>query len=220
MRESGELPAFSYRGQQRPLVDQATRRMIFLAAGVSVLVIAVALVWSGVKPHMGFGPPPVITAPPGPLRVLPSDPGGLTVPGANEQIMSGDVSSAAPQLAPDGQAPAIAQLQDAAGEGQPVAAPVVAPAPVAAAPVAASAGTVQVQLAATVDEAGAKKAWSQLQVKMPGLLAGHAPIFMPAVVDGQNIWRLRVGGFADIPSAKAYCAQVIAAGGGCAVAGF
>jgi hypothetical protein len=77
-----------------------------------------------------------------------------------------------------------------------------------------------VQLAATVDEAGAKKAWSQLQVKMPGLLAGRAPIFMPAVVDGENIWRLRVGGFADDASAQAYCAQVIAAGGGCAVAGF
>ncbi len=76
------------------------------------------------------------------------------------------------------------------------------------------------QLAATVDEAGAKKEWSRLQVKMPQLLAGHNPVFMPAVVNGQNIWRLRVGGFADVASAKAYCAQVIAAGGGCAVAAF
>jgi hypothetical protein len=112
-------------------------------------------------------------------------------------------------------------LQDDAGEGPPAVvqvAPAAVAAPVTPAPV--NAGTVQVQLAATVDEAGAKKAWSQLQVKMPGLLTGHTPIFMPAVVDGQNIWRLRMGGFADIPSARAFCAQVIAAGGGCAVAGY
>jgi hypothetical protein len=215
------MPAFSYKGQRRPLVDPAMRRIVVAAGGVSMLVIAVALVWSGVKPHIGFGPPPVITAPPGPLRVLPSDPGGLTVPGANEQIMSGDVSNAAPQLAASGPAPAISQLQDDAGEGPPAVvqvAPAAVAAPVTPAPV--NAGTVQVQLAATVDEAGAKKAWSQLQVKMPGLLTGHTPIFMPAVVDGQNIWRLRMGGFADIPSARAFCAQVIAAGGGCAVAGY
>jgi hypothetical protein len=31
----------------------------------------------------------VIAAPPGPLRVQPADPGGLTVPEADEQIMSG-----------------------------------------------------------------------------------------------------------------------------------
>ena len=55
---------------------------------LSLLVIAVALLWSGVR-GTGFGPPPVITAPPGPLRVAPANPGGLTVPEANVPIMSG-----------------------------------------------------------------------------------------------------------------------------------
>jgi hypothetical protein len=218
-----EIPEYSYKTRPgRPVVDPAMRRIAFGAGGISVLVIVVALVWSGMKPGMMFGPIPVINPPPGPLRVVPADPGGLTVPGANEQIMSG-AASATPQLAPDAPGPALAQLQQAAGISAPPAPPAPPPAvapPPATAPAPAVTGTTQVQLAATVDQAGAKAEWSKLEVKMPGLLTGQTPIFMQAVVDGQNIWRLRLGGFADVPTAKAFCAQVIAKGGGCTVAGF
>ncbi len=222
-----EIPEYSYKTRPgRPVVDPAMRRIAFGAGGISILVIVVALVWSGMKPGMMFGPIPVINPPPGPLRVAPADPGGLTVPGANEQIMSGQ-ASAAPQLAPDAPGPALAQLQQAAGITPKAAPPAAAaPAPVAAPPSPAKAsppaatGTTQVQLAATVDQAGAKAEWSKLEVKMPGLLTGQTPIFMQAVVDGQTIWRLRLGGFADVPAARAFCAQVIAKGGGCTVAGF
>lgn len=210
-----ELPEFSYAARrQRPEVDPALRRIALAAGGVSVLVIAVAMLWSGVRPHVGFGPPPEITAPATPLRVAPSDPGGLTVPGANVQIMSGDNSSAPAQLAPEVQAPQIAQLDQSAGITPP-AAPV-APAPAPPAP----SGPAQVQLGSAVDQAGAQKIWSQLETTMPGLLTGKAPQYVPAVVDGQTIWRLLVAGFADTPSAQAFCAALVAKNATCQVTAF
>lgn len=203
-------------------VDPAVRRMVLGAGGVSALVIVVALLWSGVRAS-GFGPPPVISAPPGPIRVLPVDPGGLTVPGANEQIMSGNTSSAPPQLAPAPAAPAIAQLNQAAGVTVP--APVtpvtpVAPATPVVAPVAQNTGPAEVQLAATADEPGAEAVWKDLQAKMPKLFTGKTPEIVPAVVNGQSIWRLRLAGFASADDAKAFCATVTAKGAACTVAAF
>ncbi len=226
-----DIPAYSYNARRgRPAVDPAMRRMALGAGVFSVLVIGVALLWSGMRPGGGFGPVPEIAAPPGPLRVAPADPGGLTVPGANEQIMSGDNPDAPPQLAPAAQGPALAQLQQAANGGLPVAAapaqpvtavPVAAVAPVAApAKVAAVAGVVQVQLAASADEAGVKREWSKLKVSMPALMTRQTPVFVAATVNGQKIWRLRLGGFADVKAASGFCAQVIAKGGPCTVAGF
>ena len=98
-------------------MDQAVRRIVLWAGGISVLVIVVALLWSGVR-ATGFGPPPVIQAPPGPLRVAPASPGGLVVPEADEQIMSGDTSGPPPQLAPTATLPDVAQLDQAAGVNQ------------------------------------------------------------------------------------------------------
>jgi hypothetical protein len=185
------------------------------AGGVSLLVIVVALLWGGVR-ATGFGPPPVISAPPGPIRVLPSNPGGLTVPGADVQIMSGDDSNAPPQLAPAGPSPEISQLDQAAGVvGAPVPAPAVTPP--AAAP---DKGPAEVQLAATADEPGAESVWNGLKARMPDLLAGKTPEIVPAVVNGQSIWRLRLGGFAGVDDAKAFCASVKAKGVACTVAAF
>ncbi len=204
-------------------MDPAIRRMAFGAGGVSVLVIAVALLWSGVH-GTGFGPPPVITPPAGPIRVAPADPGGLTVPEADEQIMSGDNSGPAPQLAPAAPAPEIAQLDQAAGVPVAVQAPAppAAPAPAAGATPAASAqnGPAQVQLAATPDAPGAQSEWNRLKAKMPDLLGGRSPEIVPAVVDGQSIWRLRLGGFASQAAAQAFCAEIVAKGAACTVAAF
>ncbi len=208
-----EIPEYSYRARRQiRQVDPAMRRIAFGAAGISVLVIAVALLWSGVRPRMGFGPPPEIAAPATPLRVAPANPGGLTVPGANEQIMSGVDESTPAQLAPPPPAPAIQQLQAAAGTPPPP--------PKPAPPAAADTTPMQVQLAATADEAGVHKIWLQLNAKLPSVFTGKQPIFMPAVVNGETIWRLRIGGFAGRAAAQAFCASIIAQGAACTVASF
>ena len=208
---------YSSRRSGRP-VDPAIRRIVLGAGGVSVFVIVVALLWSGVR-GTSFGPPPVILPPPGPLRIAPANPGGLVVPEADQQIMSGAASGPA-QLAPAAAAPDIAQLDQAAGVGVAPAAPSpVAPAPAAQAGAAAQSGPAVVQLAATVDQPSAQAAWQALQHKMPSLLRGKTPEIVPAVVDGQNIWRVRLGGFATAQDAQAFCTQAVSDGAECIVVG-
>ncbi|MDE2240839.1 MAG: hypothetical protein KGJ73_13040, partial [Rhodospirillales bacterium] len=96
-------------------LDPAIQRMAIAAAGISVLVILVAWIWSGIHPYT-FGPPPVISPPDIPLRVVPADPGGMVVPEANVPIMSGEMrDDGTPHLASAGPAPDIAALDQAAG---------------------------------------------------------------------------------------------------------
>jgi hypothetical protein len=243
-----EEDGFVYRTRRDPAgMDPAMRRMALGAGGVSLVVIVVALLWSGVR-GAGFGPPPVITAPPGPLRIVPANPGGLVVPEANVPIMSGVTPVAPPQLAPGTPTPDISQLDQEAGIGAPPPAqpapagagappqpvPNAEPAPAAvpagpktadsapqpaAKPMAAS-GNVAVQLAATGSEAGAQAVWRGLQRKLPALLSHRSVDIFPAVVGGQTVWRLRVGGFASAEAARDFCASVRARGAACAVASF
>jgi hypothetical protein len=229
-----EIPEFSYRTRRRtPEYDPLMRRIAFAAGGVAALVILVALVWSGMKPGISFGPPPVIEAPAGPLRVAPADPGGLTVPGADQQIMSGQSSAAPSELAPAAAAPDISAFQPppappAPAQAAPPPAASASTAPARPAPAASALALVpaainrniQVQLAAAVDPAGARTAWAQLNHKMPGLLSGHAPIYSHTTVAGVEFWRLRVSGFTDIAAARQFCEAVKAQGSGCTVAAF
>jgi hypothetical protein len=218
-----QVPEFSYRTRrQRPAVDPAMRRIAIGAGVIALAVIAVATLWSGVRPH-GFGPPPEIAPPATPLRVAPADPGGLEVPGANEPIMSDNGAGPAPSLAPAPAAPALAQLQQQSGvQVLAPSAPPPAPAPAPATPATAAppaSGGVEVQLAATVTQAQAEQKWAAFLGAMPDLAGGRKPDIALAVVDGQTIWRLRLGGFADQAAASSFCAQVVAKGGGCTVAG-
>lgn len=241
-----DVPEFSYRTRrQTAAFDPTMRRIALGAGGLATLVIVVALVWSGMKPELGFGPPPVITAPPGPLRVVPANPGGLNVPEADEQIMSGDSSNAPAQLAPDSTAPDISAFQPPPPPAPPPPATVQAGAAAGAAPAPTSAASapdgasalaptaapipappipvdnnIQVQLAAAVDPAGPRQSWRQLNSKMPALFAGHAPIYSHANVAGVEFWRLRTGGFTDIAAAHKFCADVKAQGAACTVAAF
>ncbi len=192
-------------------VDPAFRRIALGAGGVSALVILVALAWSGVR-ATGFGPPPVILPPPGPLRTAPVNPGGLTVPEANEQIMSGQTLGSPPQLAAPPPGAAIAQLDQAAGVPAPP------PPPLMPAPAQPAAGNVSVQLGATPDEPGAEALWARLTAKFPDALAGRTPDIVPAIVKGESVWRVRVGGFADVASGEAFCASL--KGAACTVAAF
>ncbi len=197
-------------------MDKAIRLIVLAAGGVSVLVIGVAMLWSGVR-ATGFGPPPVITPPPGPLRTAPANPGGLTVPEADEPIMSGQTTAGTPQLAPAAPAMDISVLNG----GSPAAAP--PPALAAAAPAApanAPAGDVAVQLAAAGSADGAMAVWAGLQAKFPDLLKGRTPQVIPVIVNGQSLWRLRVRGFADQSAAQAFCAQLAAEQAPCTLAAF
>jgi len=227
-----DVPEYVYRTRrQTAAFDPTMRRIALGAGGLATLVIVVALVWSGMKPGLEFGPPPVITAPPGPLRVVPANPGGLNVPEADEQIMSGDSSTAPAQLAPDGTAPDIAAFQPPPPAPPPpapaaAAAPAPAPAPNPSSPAAAAAPPVPVnnniivQLTAAVDPAGPRQTWQELNEKMPQLFAGHTPIYSHAFIAGVEFWRLRMGGFTDIAAAHQFCAAVKAEGAACTVAAF
>ncbi|MDE1895592.1 MAG: SPOR domain-containing protein [Rhodospirillales bacterium] len=233
-------------------LDPAIKRMAMAAGGVSVLVILIAWVWSGIHPYT-FGPPPVISPPATPLRIVPADPGGMVVPGADIPIMSGDMDAGgAPHLAPATQAPDITALNQAAGLNPP--APAVQAQPQTPAPpqdastatpsatdapktivpassqaprpgsVATSAAAAKsmtaVQLAATSDEDGVLAVWVQLQQKFPDLLKGRQPEIIPAIVNGQSVWRLRVGGFASPDAAKSFCDDLSSKGAACTVAAF
>ncbi len=226
------------RGQR---LDPAIMRMALAAGGVTILVIFVAFAWSGVHGG-GFGPPPVINPPDVPLRVAPTSPGGLVVPGANIPIMSGQDGSSTPaELAPQSQAPNLAALDQDAGVNQPppaatqpaaavpgaTAKPPAAPAtPVAASPSPPSAipGPTpplppQVQLAAVADEGKAEAAWNVAVQQAPDLLSGKTPIIVPAVVNGQSVWRVRVGGLASYAAAQKLCGALAAKGVACLVPG-
>jgi hypothetical protein len=208
-----EDDSFVYR-TRRPeqKIDPAVRRMVLGAGGLSLLVIVVALLWSGAR-GIGFGPPPVILPPAGPLRVAPVDPGGLTVPEADVQIMSGDSETLPAALAPAPAAPALSQLNQAAGVTAPApAAPAPPPAPVAS-------GPAEVQLAAAADEPGALADWNHLKGEIPALLGSKNPEILPAVVNGQSQWLLRLSGFPDPAAAAAFCASAVAKGVPCTVVG-
>lgn len=130
-----DIPAYASTRLRARGVDSGTRKIALIAAALAAIIIVLALVWSGV--HTGFGPPPVVKPPPGPMRTVPENPGGLQVPGANEQIMSGATSSAPATLAPPPPPPDFAKLQSEMTQQQAAQ----KPAPAASMPQAASANS-------------------------------------------------------------------------------
>ena len=81
----------------------------------------------------------------------------------------------------------------------------------------ASAGKVEVQLAATPSEDAAQAEWRQLQEKLPAVLSGREPTTTKVEKDGKVFWRLRTGGFADAAEAGAFCERVRTGGASCVV---
>lgn len=117
-------------------------------------------------------------------------------------------------------APALPALQPAL-PATPPAALATQPAPASAKTAApAISGTPAVQLAALQSEPAAMEEWQRLTRKMPALLGDRHPAVVRADHDGKTFYRLRTGGFADIAKATAFCEQVRAKGGGCALARF
>ncbi len=143
-RQGGTLRA-TYRAT-RPGIDQGTKRLLGVTAGLGLLLVAGMGGWM----VMGRTPAvvPVIEPDTRPLRVRPANPGGMQVVGADESV-SGD-RSAVQAMAPAPEAPAPQALRAQAMPPAPVVvAPVEPPAPPAlpavtaprAAPAPASAST-------------------------------------------------------------------------------
>lgn len=109
-----------------------------------------------------------------------------------------------------GKAPAAPERSAPARRGPPAAASVSPARPAEGA---------QVQLAAGASRARAEAVWRRLERREPELVRGHAPEFEPASVDGRQVWRLRVGGFANSAEAARFCAAMAKNRGPCWVAG-
>ena len=77
-----------------------------------------------------------------------------------------------------------------------------------------------VQLAALGSEQAAQTEWQRLAKRMPDLLQDRQPVVQRAEKDGNPIWRLRTGGFADIAEATGFCGKVRAKGADCSLASF
>lgn len=212
-------------------MDPASKRLALIAAGLGGSLLVVLGVWSTLGHHSGVVP--VITAPAGPMRVKPENPGGLKV--ANDMILSGGLGDgAADTLAPAPETPDPQALK-APPAPKPVPAAVLAPPPAPAAaataappsvakPIAAPAAKpapatrgVLVQLAALPSREAAEAEWRALTRRDAGLLSGRTPSFAEGTVNGRTWWRVRTGGFADEAQARAFCDKLRAAGGGCSV---
>ncbi|ABQ30168.1 SPOR domain-containing protein [Acidiphilium cryptum] len=112
-----DIPPYAVRRPPTRGFDPEMRRIALIAGGFAGAIVLVALIWGGVHPRLG--PPPVIKPPPGPMRTAPANPGGLQVPGANEQIMSGTTASGPPRLAPPPPQPDFSKLAAEANSAQP-----------------------------------------------------------------------------------------------------
>ena len=117
-----DIPPYAVRRPSTRGFDPEMRRIALIAGGFAGAIVLVALIWGGVHPRLG--PPPVIKPPPGPMRTAPVHPGGLQVPGANEQIMSGTTSAGPPQLAPPPPQPDFSKLAAEANSSLPKLKPV------------------------------------------------------------------------------------------------
>jgi cell division septation protein DedD len=237
------IPSPTYRvPRRRQGMDPGTRRLALIAGGLGTALIVVVGGWELVGNRSTTVP--VVQADNRPIRVKPDNPGGMQVAGANEDILSGGAESATGKLAPPPEAPAPQALR--APPPATTAAPTPAPVPVPASPpsiataptkavvapkptestpekrpAAAPAGNgTLVQLAAVRSEDAAKSEWERLSKRFPELLGTHHPAFSKTERDGKTLWRVRTGGFVDLPQATSFCEKVRAKGAACSVADF
>ncbi len=110
MREDLEIPPPGYRVARRSAgLDPATKRLATIAAGIGGVLVVLVGIWSMVG-GSGTGVP-VVPAPAGPMRVKPSNPGGMQVMGANNPVLGGGKGTGQPQLAPPPETPDLQALQ-------------------------------------------------------------------------------------------------------------
>ncbi len=140
MSDDISIPTPTYRvPPRRRGMDPATRRLAFIAAGLGGAFVVLIGGWSLLgTSHQGV---PVVQAELGPMRVKPTNPGGLQVAGAGNEIFSGGNDTDVGKLAPAAETPDPQALR------APPPAPVAKPAAVA--PAAQSTPLLPGQVAAT-----------------------------------------------------------------------
>lgn len=223
-----EIPVASYRAPRRP--ESGMQRITLVAGGLAAAFLLALGVYA-LTGNRHARVVPVIEADTRPIRVKPENPGGMQVAGQDDDLLSGAADAAAGKLGPAPETPqpqALRAQQDApdAKAATPAAPPAAAPPPApvrpaatapaaVAPPKAADAGGATVQLGALETEADAKAEWDRLGRRMPELLANRRMTVSRTDVNGKTWFRIRVGGFADIAAATAFCGQVRAKGGAC-----
>jgi hypothetical protein len=233
------IPSPTYRiPGHRPGMDPATRRLALIAGGLVGVLLAAVGGWSLIG-HRSTTVP-VLQADSRPIRVKPDNPGGMQVAGADEDILSGGNQAGDGKLAPPPEVPAPQALRappPAPTSAPPVVAapaisavvpaaspapakPVVAPKPATVPEKRPAANSTLVQFAAVHSEEAAKSEWQRLSKRLPDLLGPHRPAFSKTEREGHTLWRVRAGGFADLPQATTFCEKVRAKGVGCSVADF
>lgn len=177
--------------QQAPARSSAGRMIGFVILGLVLLGLAVGSYgwWSSQGATEGNGE--LIAAPPGPYKVKPADPGGLSVEG------EGDTAFAASEGAePQGRIDVAAIAEAPVTEGMEA----------KAAPGAQG----LIQLGAFSSEAAANSAWKALAQRF-AYLEPLAHQIVPVKSEDKTLYRLRASG----PDAAALCARLRVAGETC-----
>ncbi len=119
-------------------MDSATRRLAIIAGALGGGLVLLVGGWS-LLGHRSSGVP-VIEADNSPLRVKPANPGGMSVAGSNDEILSDGADPSTGKLAPASETPAPQDIKPPSVASAPpaVTAPVTAPVPAASASVAAA----------------------------------------------------------------------------------
>ena len=227
---SDVTPSYRLRAGRDP--GGSSWRMIAIGGGLlAALGIGALAIWGLARE--GTGGVPLVEADPRPVRVRPTDPGGLRVQNQDELIFDRDRRPAnnTARLAPEAEGPRLDALrQQVAPPPAPVAAPNPAPAaaaPPAAAPAApaaartappANTGRIQVQIGALPTEEAARAEWERLVRRAPELLGDRRPTVARFEREGQTpLFRLRTGMFADADAARTFCESLRSKGGNCTV---
>jgi len=132
-------------------MDPATKRLTIFATVIGTALLGLVAVWAFTGHH--HGGVPVVEAPSGPLKIKPSNPGGMQVDGANDAILSGETAgkeTVAP--GPEAPAPQALKAQEQAAATQ------AAESPAPAAAVAPPGGTADATATAATADAGAPAA--------------------------------------------------------------
>ena len=118
MSEQASVRTPTYRVARSRGMDPATRRLALIATILGGAFLAVVGAWSlighrhhGTDVRIGANEVPVIEPPPGPMRVKPTNPGGMQLSAAEQDLFGGTGDGGQEKLAPAPETPDPAALQ-------------------------------------------------------------------------------------------------------------